>query len=161
MDNKDKAIALYCKVTEYIYNKLLYNGYEVIIENREYNFEYLSWKYHYDKVLIVRDDFNPPYLTQVQNVRGRVVHDYIHYENGYDFSKEGEFKTCDKQVELYLKIIEGYNIPCEIVDLMIKFINSEIKSQVCYYELNGCFPNIQFIDWEGELVKKMENSYVS
>ena len=163
MDNKDKAIALYCKITDVIYSRLLNNGYKVIIQNREYNFEYLSWKFEHDKVIIVRDDFNPPYLTQAQNVRGRVVHDYIHYSHNYDFSPLGEFRACDKQVELYLNLIKDLNIDTAIIELMVAFIESEVKSQVCYYELNGCFPSIQFIDWEGDYVKKykMEASHVS
>lgn len=160
MSNKNKAIALYSKITDTIYNRLLNNGYQVVIENRDYSFEYLKFKFDYDKVLIVRDDFTPPYLSQKENVRGRIVHDYIHYSYGYDFSPLGEFKACDKQVELYLNLIKDLNINKAIVGLMVAFIESEIKSQVCYHELNGCFPSIQFIDWQGELVKKyMEVSH--
>jgi hypothetical protein len=148
-----KAIALYARITDILYHELI-KTYSIIVQNKELSYKYLKYKYHHDNIIIVRDDFTPPYLSKVSNSKGRVVHDYIHYRWNYDFSLDGEYKTCDRQIEIYNHLINKFKLldftlkeSYYIKDMLCSFLVSEIKLQAAYYERYKEFPSRQVIIW--------------
>ena len=55
-----------------------------------------------DELLVFAGGSHPEYMTEVQNVQGRAVHDYFgHYRFTTDFSLEGEFRTWRNLKQFY------------------------------------------------------------
>jgi hypothetical protein len=145
-----EAIELYSKVTTILYNEVLKN-YKIEIVNYEMPYKYIRYLFLRDKTIAVRQENAPPYLSEDVNTMGRVVHDYIHYRWNYDFTLEGEYRTCDKQIELYYHIIDKFQLidktrPYYILTRLLKqFIISEVKVQSLYHETYGDFPPYQVV----------------
>jgi hypothetical protein len=140
---ENDAINLYSQVTNVLYGVFspLYTKH---ITTMHGDYESLLHTFKLLNLVVVNDDNQFPYLSHNVNLNGRYIHDIIHYTMGYDFSLEGEYKTCNKQMQVYCSIANTM-ASSDVVKKMIDFIVSEVKVQALYHEIYGDFPPYQVV----------------
>jgi len=141
---ENDAINLYSQITNVLYD--VFNPlYTKHITTMHGDYESLLHTFKLLKLVVVNDDNHPSYLSHNVNLKGRYIHDIIHYTMDYDFSLEGEYKTCDRQIQMYNNIVRQWNVNQDVILLMIQFIESEVKVQALYHEIYGDFPPYQVV----------------